>query len=1676
MASNLPRKAERYRKEHSRHRLWQRVVSGLACAVVFCTTYALILPAITMEQETFCALEEHQHGPGCWEKRLICEIPEEHFHTDACHAEEKTLICSLEESEGPDGAHRHGESCYETEDALICGIEEDHVHTDTCYEQVLICNMPEHAHSLACCSNPAADVETREDWEHTLETVALTGNWSKDVLAVAGSQLGYTESEKNYLVSQDTQAINGYTRYGAWYGDAYADWSAIFAAFCLSYAQIPGDQMPQDADYQKWIEKLSGQEAGYAQYDLYRASESYAPTPGDLVFFDRDQDGKADHVGFVESLLYDEGTEITVDQAAPTGEAELVELRVIEGDAGDQVQRVTYRTAAEGEKDGKSMESVMGYAILPKNTAQDVIPNETAQDAPVQEYTWQSEDGAVSLAVSFDGLNQTNSTLDGELLEEASPVLWPELNREDDVSSLLSNKEEADVRPLMTLRLRLMRGDEEIDLSDCTANVSLTATRELIQGPAAASNAAADTEKQSDTLSVIDGDGNELTAGTLDQEKTTLHFTMRANEPVAVNVVSNPNFTVQHYLRYQKVKLARDSTLTNVPQLEFIDTSINGVFESAVDMQVREGLTLNNSTVVQGQQGAGLNPNNGSLPDTFKINLVPQGDSGVYRFEVETALEALFMDEQTTYRRNPQILYMNRLYNGQDSYNAYYTLDEVWVYQPPRDGTAKDTASLTDSDFIKYDLPLLSGDASRHDPEKIRFTNNPSNTHISQLDANGVPIATEATEEYPYVYTVLIQEGTVVRLVFNGTEDVDYTTENVQLFDYDATDGFIYRTEADARGQTNQVPTSQQNDNLWFANTLQKGINSPENFTEPGIKFAFGNGSSVLDTGLGDLTWNGNTLNMGNVNSYGKATFGLVKGLNYGTQGYPRPEFSSDIVAPNLFSSALVAGKTAYLQDYKLNFHRMGSTYILNSVIKKGDGETTSDETVLANLRDFRQTAIAWSTKLPIYSNEFWPLDDSPSHGTDGHDLKFGKLALRENRKAIVSSGNPKSFPNTDINTADHNAYLGMSYHVYFDVVPGYCARMNYWFYGDDDMWVFLEEVDEDKKVIGTPKLIADIGGIHPSVGEYVNLWEYVPENPLFLENPDGSLQRDANGNLIENQEVHHYRMTVFYTERGASGSTCYMRFNLPALTSITPSPERNEALVFEKRLLGMDASEVPYDSPDNQDFNFLLTLTNANGTSYEDVYDYAIYSREATPDHSAPDAQPLRSGTIGTADSQSGKYVFTLKGGEYIVISNLPDNTYYTIEETISQDYVTYFQKGTHKHVDGQQADTLGGLERYSAATGGETAQRYNGSEYNYIRFTNALPYKTEPDPGPEKPVQIGQVITYEIDWRKAAEEDLTNADLVQVVVRDPLDPAVDFVSAKFEPSDGSQSWWDNTHSYPAELPTGVTASISYDQQEHQVIWKLTYPKGTDIPGIVALRVRVSDRVDFTQTQNPEVVNGAFVQVGDNPEIETNKIINPLEKSKTVNLKVLKNDPSHHPLPGASFVFYKKEVPETGGDPVNYYYSGYSETAFLATWAPLQDGTDESDYAWSSGTDGYITGPGQAGKQTQFSYLEDGTYYLKEVKAPDGYRLLAEELTFVVNDGTITVQEKPNWLSGPEASPDTGNLYTLTVPNSTGYELPRTGGSGTIWYKAGGLLMTTAAFGMYIGSRNRRRRERRQE
>ena len=269
--------------------------------------------AYSAEPEPEYIFVPHQHTDDCYQevKTLTC-YEEEHVHTDDCFdPEDGSLICDMFE-------HTHDDSCYSIEYELVCGLEEGelveepnpdyvpmdeeafavfddavalqpvvddssldtpvHHHTDACYEEVLVCGLPEHHHTVNCLSDPLADVEDEETWS-AKTNVVLTGAWADDLTAVAKSQLGYQQSERNFqLDDEDQTTVRHYTRYGAWYGNAYGAWDVMFLSYCLNYADVPQTMVPQRAGVQALRSDLRGSE-------WLKAAAEVELVPGDIVFY-----------------------------------------------------------------------------------------------------------------------------------------------------------------------------------------------------------------------------------------------------------------------------------------------------------------------------------------------------------------------------------------------------------------------------------------------------------------------------------------------------------------------------------------------------------------------------------------------------------------------------------------------------------------------------------------------------------------------------------------------------------------------------------------------------------------------------------------------------------------------------------------------------------------------------------------------------------------------------------------------------------------------------------------------------------------------------------------------------------------------------------------------------------------------------------------------------------------------------------------------------------------------------------------------------------------------------------------------------------------------------------------------------------------------------------------------
>lgn len=296
--------------------------------------------------------EVHHHTADCYEtvlvehKELTCG-QEEHTHDETCPVDPDTgdFLCGYEE-------HTHTDDCFttetETEEKLICGYEEGqvlsdgtaaedgiaaledtntatsvaedssseavsepvlHHHTEACYEKVLTCTIPEHTHTLECLADYSADVETDDDWQKY--SVGLSDNWNEALLAVAKEQLGYKESEKNFQTDEalgDIIDVHHYTRYGAFYGNPYADWDVAFIAFCQHYAGIPKTEIPQRLGLEALRADMDAM--GFA-YLTEGEDAAYEAIPGDVVTYNKNGTADDETIGIVETVGDDSLTVIS---------------------------------------------------------------------------------------------------------------------------------------------------------------------------------------------------------------------------------------------------------------------------------------------------------------------------------------------------------------------------------------------------------------------------------------------------------------------------------------------------------------------------------------------------------------------------------------------------------------------------------------------------------------------------------------------------------------------------------------------------------------------------------------------------------------------------------------------------------------------------------------------------------------------------------------------------------------------------------------------------------------------------------------------------------------------------------------------------------------------------------------------------------------------------------------------------------------------------------------------------------------------------------------------------------------------------------------------------------------------------------------------------------------------
>lgn len=301
-------------------------------------------------------LKEHKHSETCFTEKqhlvetLICDRVE-HVHTDECYkgsgqSEEQSSVASEEVTSGQseevtsEDASTEENSTEEisseelsTEEVSTEAASLEETSTEEASSQIEEASSEAGTDaeetSLEAVSEEESEAESESEPEESSSIEAETEEESSEEESFEETSTEETSEEE--LTSEEASTEEGTSEAeeesselpqltGFWPMDMMEVAHALVGStkhdlvkFCLDYIGI--SDMGYDSDLTTWIDNLT-------ELNLYSSREDLIPSPGDVIFFDNDGDGIADHVGIITDVTENEedGQElITVAQSNHDG-------------------------------------------------------------------------------------------------------------------------------------------------------------------------------------------------------------------------------------------------------------------------------------------------------------------------------------------------------------------------------------------------------------------------------------------------------------------------------------------------------------------------------------------------------------------------------------------------------------------------------------------------------------------------------------------------------------------------------------------------------------------------------------------------------------------------------------------------------------------------------------------------------------------------------------------------------------------------------------------------------------------------------------------------------------------------------------------------------------------------------------------------------------------------------------------------------------------------------------------------------------------------------------------------------------------------------------------------------------------------------------------------------------
>ena len=320
----------------------------------------------------------------------------------------------------------------------------------------------------------------------------------------------------------------------------------------------------------------------------------------------------------------------------------------------------------------------------------------------------------------------------------------------------------------------------------------------------------------------------------------------------------------------------------------------------------------------------------------------------------------------------------------------------------------------------------------------------------------------------------------------------------------------------------------------------------------------------------------------------------------------------------------------------------------------------------------------------------------------------------------------------------------------------------------------------------------------------------------------------------------------------------------------------------------------------------------------------------------------------------------------------------------------------------------------------------------------------------------QVGDIVTFTLT---SAVPDMSDYTTFYFAFNDTLSNGLAFVQKQPEPATVDANDVTVTIDGVTVSPVDYTASLT-GKKLSVVFSDLKSVSGADVGDAIVVTYQAMITEDAA-TNNP-ATNTVEVEYSNDPNNTTHGTSTPDEsKVYTYDIDVNKFAVDAENLAGAEFILSTNQTAPTD-EQISDEYSGYEGLIQLVGGdnsyrvAKPNDTNKVNFFTTTNTGDINIAG------------LEAGTYYLHEVKAPDGYNKLKKPVKIEIVVGGEDYEHATIEVNDEAATGAEGNV--IDVENKKGIELPETGSIGTIGLTALGVVVVVA--GLFAFPRKKKTRQ----